>query len=65
MDVSDAVLLAKYLNSDSSAKITDQGQVNANVIKGDLDTDDLSAILMFIARMITEDEFPLSKLPTN
>jgi len=65
VDVSDAVLLAKYLNSDSSAKITDQGQVNANVIKGDLDTDDLSAILMFIARMITEDEFPLSKLPTN
>jgi len=65
VDVSDAVLLAKYLNSDSSAKITDQGQVNANVITGDLDTDDLSAILMYIARMITEDEFPLSKLPTN
>ena len=63
MDVSDAVLLAKFINQDASAKITDQGQINANVIKGDLDSDDLSAILMYIARMISKDEFPLTKLP--
>ena len=63
VDVSDAVLLAKFINQDASAKITDQGQINANVIKGDLDSDDLSAILMYIARMISKDEFPLTELP--
>jgi endoglucanase len=63
VDVSDAVLLAKFINQDASAKITDQGQINANVIKGDLDSDDLSAILMYIARMISKDQFPLTELP--
>ena len=63
VDVSDAVLLAKFLGSDSSAKITDQGKTNANVIKGDLDDNDLTAILKYIAKLIKYDQFPLEKLP--
>ena len=63
VDVSDAVLLAKFLGSDSSAKITDQGKANANVIKGELDDNDLTAILKYIAKLIQYDQFPLEKLP--
>ena len=33
-------------------------------VKGDLDTEDLSAILMFIAKKITAEQLPLDKLPT-
>ncbi len=63
VDVSDAVLLAKYLVSDNSANITAQGKVNANVISGSLDADDLSAILMLIAKIVTANDCPLSSLP--
>ena len=62
-DVSDAVLLARYLNQDAEAVMTDQGKVQANVIKGELDSEDLSAILMFIAKKIPADRFPLDSLP--
>lgn len=62
-DVADAVLLARYLNQDKAAKITDQGQKNANVIEGALDTDDLTGILMVIARMISSEDLPLKMLP--
>ncbi len=64
VDVSDAVLLAKYLNADASGNVTEQGRVNANVIKGELDGEDLSAILMLIAKIITQTDCPLDKLPT-
>ncbi len=63
VDVSDAVLLAKYLNQDATGNITEQGKVNANVISGSLDADDLSAILMLIAKIVTQDQCPLSALP--
>ena len=63
VDVSDAVLLAKYLNADASGNVTEQGRVNANVIKGELDGEDLSAILMLIAKIITQTDCPLDKLP--
>ncbi len=63
VDVSDAVLLAKYLNQDATGNITEQGKVNANVISGSLDADDLSAILMLIAKIVTADQCPLSALP--
>ena len=62
-DVSDAVLLARFLNEDKAAKITDQGQKNANVIKGDLDSDDISGILLCIARIISKDQLPLEAFP--
>ena len=64
IDVSDAVLLARFLSGDSSAKITDSGKENANVIKGELDENDLTAILMFIVKKISFDQFPLDKLPS-
>ena len=63
VDVSDAVLLARFLNEDKAAKITDQGQKNANVIKGDLDSDDISGILLCIARIISKDQLPLEAFP--
>ena len=46
------------------ALIVTQNQ-NRDIVKGDLDTDDLSAILMYIAKKITADQFPLDKLPTT
>ena len=53
VDVSDAVLLARYLNSDSSAKITDQGLRNAEVhLDGKITTDDLTDILRIIAKLL-------------
>jgi len=64
VDVSDAVLLAKYLTADTSGSVTEQGRVNANVIKGDLDGEDLSAILMLIAKIVEQSDCPLTKLPT-
>ncbi len=64
-DVSDAVLLARYLTEDAEAIITDQGRMQANVISGPLDSSDLTAILMIIAKKIRFDQFPLDKLPVG
>ena len=64
IDVSDAVLLARFLSGDSGAKITDEGKENANVIKGALDENDLTAILMFIVKRIKYEQFPLDSLPS-
>ena len=64
-DVSDAVLLARYLTQDAEAVMTDQGKVQANVIKGDLDSEDLTAILLFIAKKIPAGQFPLDSLPAT
>ena len=62
-DVADAFLLARFLTQDSEAVITDQGKQNANVIKGSLDSQDITALLMFIAKKIPFDQFPLESLP--
>ena len=64
VDVSDAVLLAKYLTADASGSVSEQGRANANVISGTLDGEDLSAILMLIAKIVDQNECPLTKLPT-
>ena len=64
-DVSDAVLLARYLTEDAEAIITDQGRMQANVISGPLDSADLTALLMIIAKKIRFDQFPLDKLPVG
>ena len=53
VDVSDAVLLARYLNSDKNAVVTDQGRANAEVRKdGKIDSDDLTDILRIIAKLL-------------
>ena len=57
VDVSDAVLVARFANADKGAKITDAGVANADVTHdGNVDADDASKILEVIARLITEDE---------
>ena len=58
VDVSDAVLLCRYLVSDKDAKISDQGIVNAGVEKaGEApNSEGVIKILKFIAKIITEDE---------
>lgn len=53
VDVSDAVLLARFIAEDSTAKITRQGMSNADVNKnGTPDSDDTLKILKYIAKMI-------------
>ena len=64
VDVADAVLLARFLNQDVEAQITDQGLKNANVVSGQLDSDDISASLLCIAKQIPHEQFPLAKLPS-
>ena len=54
VDVADAVLTARYVASDSSAAITDNGRLNADVtLDGNVDTDDITQILEFIAKKRT------------
>ncbi len=53
VDVSDGVLLAKFISGDSTAKVTDQGLRNAHVNSDNvIDTDDLTDILRIIAKLI-------------
>ncbi|GEM_PF-4872762 len=54
VDVSDAVLLARYLAEDSEATITPQGLLNADVNADSAQTpDDVMTILRFVAKLIT------------
>ena len=57
VDVSDAVLVAKYVNSDSTGKISEQGLKNADCDgeKG-VSTGDVTRILMYIAKIVTDDQ---------
>ena len=53
VDVSDAVLLAKFVSGDASAKIRDQGKLNADVNQnGAPDDDDITQILKIIVKLI-------------
>ena len=58
VDVSDAVLLCRYLVSDADAKISDQGIVNASVVKaGEAPTGEcVTKIIRRIAKIITDEE---------
>ena len=52
-DVSDAVLLARYLASDAEAAVNDQGLANADIDgNGSVRDADLTALLMRIAKKI-------------
>jgi hypothetical protein len=52
VDVSDAVLLARFCTEDSTAVITDRGKQNADVNgSGNVDLDDVTAILRKIAKL--------------
>ena len=55
VDVSDAVLLARFVAEDRSAKITAQGQKNADTNKnGQPDSDDVTQILKYVVKLIHE-----------
>ena len=60
VDVSDAVLIARFAVGDVSAKIKDIGVINGDV-NGDGNTDiqDVTVVLMFIAKRITA--FPVEE----
>ena len=52
IDVSDAVLTARFCAEDREAVITDQGKQNADVNgSGNVDLDDVTAILRKIAKL--------------
>ena len=55
VDVSDAVLLARFIAEDAEANITAQGKINAECDgKEGLTGDDSIAILKYIAKLISE-----------
>ena len=52
LDVSDAVLAARFVNEDKSAKISDAGVRNTDLnANGSIDTDDITKMLRVIARI--------------
>ena len=52
-DISDAVLLARFLNEDTKAVITDAGMANADTDgSGAVDAEDVIAIQKIIAKII-------------
>ena len=54
IDVSDAVLLARLIAADSTARVSAQGKVNADVNKnGKPESSDTIKILQYIAKMIS------------
>lgn len=59
VDVADVVLLSRYVSEDPAVKkdMTDQGLVNANcVADSTIDQKDITAILQYIAKLISYDE---------
>lgn len=53
VDVSDAVLLARFVTEDSEANVTAQGKKNADVVKdNDINSDDVIRILKYIAKLV-------------
>ena len=57
VDVSDAVLVSRFVAEDSEANITANGKLNANVAGGaSINSDCTLKILKYIAKLITEEE---------
>ena len=57
VDISDAVLCARFTAEDSTANITAVGKKNADVShNGTVDSDDLIKLLKYLAKIITEDD---------
>jgi hypothetical protein len=56
VDVSDAVLLARFLAEDNEVEVSTQGKLNADVdASGQPDQPDVTKILKFVARLIDYD----------
>ena len=57
VDVSDAVLISRFIAEDKTAKITSQGQMNSNVAgTPSITSDSTIKILQYIAKIITKEE---------
>ncbi len=62
IDVSDAVLLSRFVAEDATANLTAEGKANAEVTgDGVLTGDDTVKILKYIAKLITDEEFAPAK----
>ncbi len=62
VDVSDVVLLARYLNEDTGAEISTQGKKNADVnASGTPDMPDMGKILKFVAKLIPYESLGTTK----
>ena len=62
VDVSDAVLIARFAAEDKAAKITGAGMRNADVSgDGNITSEDCVKILKYIAKLITEEELAPAK----
>lgn len=62
IDVSDAVLVARFAAEDPKAEITAQGKINADVNgNGNVDSEDTLKILRAIAKLISAEELAPSK----
>ncbi|MBQ6042466.1 MAG: cellulase family glycosylhydrolase [Oscillospiraceae bacterium] len=63
VDVSDAVLICKFISGDSTAKITETGISNASVTNGtkQVELEDVTKILKFITRLISAEELAPKK----
>ncbi len=62
VDVSDAVLLARFVAEDASAKVSTQGKLNADVnANGKPDSEDTVKILRFIAKLIPYENLGTTK----
>ena len=57
VDVADAVLLARFCAEDKEVSVSAEGKRNADVSgDGDLTTDDLSKLLLYLANMLTAEQ---------
>ena len=62
VDVSDAVILSRFAAEDPTAKIEAQGKINSDVTgDGKYNSEDVTKILKFIAKFITEAELAPNK----
>ncbi len=57
ININDVILYSRYITEDAAAKLTDEGIENADVTgDGICSNEDITQILMFIAKYITKDE---------
>ncbi|MBR6718208.1 MAG: glycoside hydrolase [Oscillospiraceae bacterium] len=58
VDVSDAVLIARFVTEDKNASISEQGLANADCDSTyGVTPDDITRVLLYIARQLSKDEF--------
>lgn len=57
VDVSDAVMVARFAAEDSSVRLSNIGRLNADVTHdGNIHSDDVIKILKYVAKLISADD---------